>query len=85
MLRAALSGVAALGLMAPAVSAQGNLDCDEAYKRYRETLKSEMHARTPPERLAALSRSALRAYEACRTGDVHDTKTLFERLDRSKQ
>ena len=85
MLRAALGGVGALGLMALAVSAQGNVDCEAAYQRYSQMLKSEKHANIPPERLAALSRKARRAYEACRTGDVNDTRALFDRLERSKE
>jgi hypothetical protein len=81
MVRVALSGVV-LGLTALAVSAQGNLDCAAAYKSALEKIDSEQHAKVPPERLAAMRRRALRVYEACRTGDVHDARSLFERLDR---
>lgn len=83
MLRPALGGVA-LGLMALAVSAQSNLNCTEAYNNALAKLEREQHAKLPPERLAALRRKALRVYEACRTGDVHDAKALFDWLERSK-
>jgi hypothetical protein len=33
------------------------------------------------ERLAAQRRRAKRIYDACITGDVHDPKALFDRLD----
>jgi hypothetical protein len=37
-----------------------------------------------PERKAALNRWALRAYDACATGDLPNAKGVFDRLDRSK-
>lgn len=81
MFRAALGGIVALVVTLQAAPAQGNLDCGEAYKRSLEKIERQTHA---PERLAALSRKALRAYHACQTGDVVDAKGLFERLDRLK-
>src|SRR5262245_43231492 len=73
--------VAALGLMAFAGPGRGNVDCGAAHKAALEKLRNEQ-ATTPPERYAAMVRRAQRAYEACRTGDVHDAGRLFERLDR---
>ena len=83
MLRAALGG-AAIGLMAVAVSAQSSLDCGAAYKNASEKIEREQQGKVPPERLAAMRRNALRVYEACRTGDVHEPRALFERLERQR-
>jgi hypothetical protein len=79
MLRAVLAGVV-LGLMASAVPAQTNLDCSAAYKSALEKLEREPQA--TPAQLAAQRRKAQRVYEACRTGDVHDPKALFDSLER---
>ena len=82
MLRAAAGSVVATGLMAFTVLAQGAVDCGAAYKSAWESLKREDYARLTPEQLATLSRKALRIYDACQTGDVHDVKALFKRLER---
>ncbi len=82
MLRAALIGAVALGLIAAAVSAEGDFDCQKAYQQFWEKLQREPSAKRSPERHAALSRKAQRIYEACMTNDVYDPKALFDRLDR---
>jgi hypothetical protein len=82
-----LTKFAVLGLLifvsigAAASSAQESIDCSAAYKNSLERLKQKA---LPPERLAALSRQALRIYDACKTDDVRQPKTLFENLDRAK-
>jgi hypothetical protein len=81
MLRAAAGSVVAIGLMALAVSAQGIMGCGHAYKAAWENLKREDYLKLTPEQLASLSRKALRIYDACQTGDVHDIKALFKRLE----
>jgi hypothetical protein len=79
-LRSALIGLLALVLTIAEARSQANFNCSEAYKRTLD----EIDLRKPsPERLAAQRRQAMRAYHACLTGDVHDPKALFERLDRS--
>ena len=85
MLRAAAGSVVAIGLMALGVSAQGTSGCGEAYKAAWENLKREDYAKLTPEQLASLSRKALRIYDACQTGDVHDIKALFKRLEQSQK
>lgn len=70
-----------LGLMAVSASAQGNVNCGDAYKKAWESLRPEDYAKLSPEQLATLSRKALRIYDACHTGDVHDIKALFKRLE----
>lgn len=82
MLRAAASSVVAIGLMAFTVVAEGNVDCGAAYKSAWENLKREDYQKLSPEQLVSLSRKALRIYDACQTGDVHDVKALFKRLER---
>jgi hypothetical protein len=84
MLRSALIGVLALGLIAGPVAAQDKLDCGKAYKGFWEKLEREKYAKITPEQLAGVSRMALRAYDACQAGDEQDAKALFERLDRMK-
>ena len=83
MLRAAAGSVVAMGLFTLAVAAQGTVGCGEAYKTAWENLKREDYAKLTPEQLAKLSRQALRIYDACQTGDVHDIKALFKRLEQA--
>ena len=83
MLRAAAGSVVAIALIVPAVLAQGNVDCGEAYKAAWQNLRPEDYAKLSPEALAILSRKALRIYDACQTGDVHDIKALFKRLEQT--
>jgi hypothetical protein len=63
------------------VAAQDRLNCEDDYKSALERLNRQ---RMPPERLAALSRKALRVFDACKTGDLKEPKRLFESLDRWK-
>jgi hypothetical protein len=82
MTKSALFGlVILLSTAAVAVSAQERIDCGRAYKSSLERLR---HKQLSPERWAALSRQALRIYDACETDDLKDAKTLFESLDRTK-
>jgi hypothetical protein len=53
------------------------MDCGAAYKVFWQNVSTR---ETPPDRLAATSRSALRIYDACQTGHVPNPETLFERL-----
>ena len=55
------------------------VSCAEAYKNYVEDLQRR---KISPQKRRALHRWALRAYDACDTGDVPDVEGLFERLDR---
>src|SRR6476659_9651412 len=66
---------------AAASSAQEAIDCSAAYKSSLERLKQK---ELSPARLAVLSRQAIRIYDACRTDDLRQAKTLFENLDRTK-
>jgi len=84
MLRSALIGVVALGVMAGAVAAQGKMDCGKAYKGFWDKLEREKYAKISPEQLAGVSRMALRAYDACQAGDEQDARALFDRLDKMK-
>jgi hypothetical protein len=69
--------------MALSGSAQDNINCGQAYKQAWENLKSEDYAKLSPEPLVALTRRALRIYDACQTGDGHDVRALFKRLEKS--
>ena len=81
MLKAALGGIAALGLSAAAVMAL-EVDCDKAYKSALDKIKRERGVST--EQAAVMRRAALRIYHACETGHLQDPKALFEKLDRAK-
>jgi hypothetical protein len=62
-------------------SAQEAINCSAAYKNSLEKLKQK---ELPPARLAALTRQALRIYDACKSDDIKQPKALFEALDRAK-
>ena len=81
MLRLALVGlIAATRIIPGGMTGQTNLDCAQAYRIYVEELARK---KISPERRAALHRWALRAYDACETGDVKGgVKELFESLER---
>jgi len=82
MPRIALICAVVLGVMAVAASAEDDFDCEKAYKRFWDKQHSEPSAKRSPQRHAALSRKALRIYDACLTNDVYDAKALFDRLER---
>ncbi len=82
MLRSALIGFVALGLMAGAVSAQAKLDCGKAYKGFWDKLEREKYAKISPEQLAGVSRMALprcrpaRRCQRCRPAPKHSRPEL---------
>jgi len=82
MLRSTLIGLAALGVMAGAATAQTKMDCSRLYKDFWEKFDREKYAKISAEQLSGVSRMALRAYDACQAGDEQDAKALFERLGR---
>jgi hypothetical protein len=55
--------------------------CGSIYKAYMDRLRGSTAS---SERWTALHRAALRAYDACETGDLDDAEGVFERLDRTK-
>ena len=84
MLRSTLIGLAALGVMAGAATAQTKMDCSRLYKDFWEKFDREKYAKISAEQLAGVSRMALRAFDACEAGDEQDAKALFERLERMR-
>jgi hypothetical protein len=83
MLRAALTGMAMLGLLTTAF-AQSKINCGEAHRSFLAKLERGDFGRLSAEQLAAHKRKAQRVYNACVTGDVEDPKSLFERLDANR-
>jgi hypothetical protein len=81
VMKSALIAFSSLVLTVAAVSAQDEIDCGAAYKRSLEKLRQ---AQISAERLTAVSRRALRIYDACQTNDLRGAKSLFESLDRWK-
>jgi hypothetical protein len=77
--RASWAAIALFVGLASFETACSAFDCGAAYKAFWQEFR-ELAAYLPGDRLAALSRRALRTYDACRTGDVHDPNTLFEQL-----
>ena len=77
--KGAVIAVVVLAAMSGAIPGQSKTDCAEVYNNYLESLKGK---RLSPERRAALRRWALRAYDACDTGDLEHPNALFERLER---
>ncbi len=66
---------------APTMQVAG-MDCSRLYKDFWEKFDRERLAEVPAERLAGVSRMALRAYDACQAGDASDASAVFSRLRR---
>jgi hypothetical protein len=58
------------------------MDCGRLYKDFWVQFDKVKLAKVSADQLAAVSRMALRAHDACQAGDEHDAKALFEKLDR---
>jgi len=83
MVRITLVGLAALGLMAGAVAAQGKMDCSAAYKGFMDKFQQGPAATMGGDQLANVHRLALRAYDACQAGDEFNARQLFDDLAKS--
>jgi hypothetical protein len=81
MFRSALIGLAALGIVAAATSAQGKMDCGAKYKAFLAKYQAGKAASHPADKVADMNRTALRAYEACTAGDEFNATNLFATLD----
>jgi len=68
----------------PRLPVQARMDCSRHYKNFWANLDRDKYDRISAEQLAAVSRMALRAYDACQAGDEQDAKSLFDRLQRVK-
>jgi hypothetical protein len=55
-------------------------DCGADLKSFWDRLEQTNYAGLSPEQLAALSRMALRAYDACIAGDGREARMLFGKL-----
>jgi hypothetical protein len=83
MFRSSLIGLAALGVIAAAASAQGKMDCGAKYKAFlvKYHAGAGKAASHPADKVADMNRTALRAYEACTAGDEFNATNLFATLD----
>ena len=81
MLRSVLIGMAALGIIAGAASAQAKMDCGALYKSALDKFHKEKAAGAPAEKIANVNRIALRAFDACTAGDEFNAKKFFRQLD----
>jgi hypothetical protein len=82
MLRSALIGIAALGVIAGGASAQGKMDCGALYMTALQKFHKDKATTLPAEKVADINRIALRAYDACSAGDEFNAKAFFDMLDR---
>ena len=73
MKRLMLAAVAVAALSAPAMAA----NCAKDYKDFWEGLDRQKYAKMSAEQLADLSRTALRGYDACTSGDERFTADNF--------
>jgi hypothetical protein len=81
MNRLVLAILAASALSAPALAA----DCGKNYKEFWTDIDRETFAQLTAEQIADLSRTALRVYDGCTSGDERfSAENFFEKLDRSK-
>ena len=81
MLKSVLIGIAALGVIAGAASAQGKMDCGALYKTAIEKFHREKAAGLPAKKIADANRIALRAFDACSAGDEFNAANFFRQLD----
>lgn len=58
------------------------MDCGVLYKDFWLQFDRQKLARISADQLAAVSRMALRAHDACQAGDAQDAKALFDKLHR---
>ena len=84
MIRTISLGAVALALLVGGATAQGKMDCGAMYKGFWDKFQSEKGASISPDQLAAVSRLALRAYDACQAGDELNARQLFDDLAREK-
>jgi anti-sigma-K factor RskA len=59
------------------------MDCGGLYKDFWVAFDREKYASLSTDRLAGVSRMALRAYDACQAGDERDAESLFLHLHRT--
>jgi hypothetical protein len=84
VLTRAATVLVAFALAAGAVWAQGKVDCGKAHRSFLDKLDRGGFGNVSPEQRAVLMRKAQRVRDACQTGDIEDTKALFDRLDGTK-
>jgi hypothetical protein len=76
LLACALIGCVSTSLSRPAWSN----DCTELYENHLHKLDQK---ELLPEQRATSQRWALRAFDACRTGDMHNSREIFEKLNKT--
>ena len=71
-----------VGIIVLPLSPEGQFDCGKAYKGFWQKLEHK-NAELSAEQLVALTRRALRVYDACQTHDLRDAdaQAMFDGLD----
>lgn len=77
MKRLALAAVAVAALMSPAAAA----NCAKDYKDFWDQFNGGPAKGLSGDRLAIVSRAALRAFDACSAGDETGASSIFKRLN----
>lgn len=77
MKRLALAAAALLAITAPAAA---NVNCAKNYKDFWSQFNGGPAKDLTGEQLAMVSRTALRAFDACSAGDEASAKSLFDRI-----
>ena len=72
-----------IATLASLASAQDATDCNKAYDSMLQRIERQA-SQLPAERLLVLRRRAQRILDACRMGHIEDPRSLFDRLDRSR-
>lgn len=72
--------LAVAALAALAVPATANPNCAKDYKGFWDAFNSGPAKTLSADQYAIVSRQALRAYDACNSGDENSAKSLFKRL-----
>jgi anti-sigma-K factor RskA len=66
----------------PGATSHARMDCGGLYKDFWVKFDRSTYQRISADQLAAVSRMALRAHDACQAGDDQDARALFDRLRR---
>lgn len=81
MTKASITAIAVL--LAGSVSAQAAMNCDDNYKSFWDkvtTIGDDAKKRLGTSKVAAINRSAVRAYDACQAGDEQSAKSFFDKF-----
>lgn len=71
---------AAAIVLVTAVTAQANVNCNKWYGNFLDKMQAEGSAKATVEQLAGINRNALRAYDACMSGDENFNANFLDKI-----